>query len=52
VVSYAILVPMTLAAEEYQISVVVYDPSQTDVPRRLTLGGADSYSLESVLVTE
>ena len=45
-------VPMMLAADEYQISVVVYDPSQTDAPRRLTLAGADSYLLTSVLVTE
>lgn len=52
VVSYAILVPITLAADEYRISVVVYDPSRTDAPRRLTIAGADSYSLTSVVVTE
>ena len=50
--SYAILVPMHLAAGEYQIALVVYDPSRNDAARRLTVAGADMHLLASIRVTE
>jgi 4-amino-4-deoxy-L-arabinose transferase-like glycosyltransferase len=50
--SYAILLPMHLVAGEYQIALVVYDPSRNDAARRLTVAGADTHLLASILVTE
>jgi hypothetical protein len=51
-VSYGILLPITLVEDDYQVIAVVYDPSRADAPRRLTMQGADSYPLGSVRVEE
>jgi hypothetical protein len=48
--SYAILLPATLAAGEYQLVVVVYDPSREGAPRHLTSEGADGVTLGNVTV--
>jgi 4-amino-4-deoxy-L-arabinose transferase-like glycosyltransferase len=50
VASYVILVPATLAEGEYQVVVVVYDPSQSATPRRLTTQGTDVFQLGTVVV--
>jgi hypothetical protein len=50
VASYVILLPSALAAGEYQVSVVVYDPEREGAPRRLTSDGKDSVVLGSVRV--
>ena len=48
--SYAILVPLTLPSGDYQVVVVVYDPSLPGAPRRLTTDGADIVTLGSISV--
>jgi hypothetical protein len=50
--SYAILLPRELAAGEYQLNVVIYDPTHEGAPRRLTMQGADSVLLGSVRVVK
>jgi 4-amino-4-deoxy-L-arabinose transferase-like glycosyltransferase len=50
-VSYAILLPKAMAAGDYQVVAVVYDPSVAGAPRRLTLQGADHVKLGSVTVS-
>jgi hypothetical protein len=54
IVSYGILLPTTveLVDDEYQVAVVVYDPSRAGAPRRLTTQGKDHVVLGSVQVTE
>lgn len=49
--SYAILLPTTLAAGDYQLFVIVYDPSQEGAPRRLTVDGFDKQLLAAVKIT-
>jgi hypothetical protein len=49
---YAILLPSTLAAGEYAVNVVVYDPGEAGAPRRLTAAGADSVTLGKITVRE
>lgn len=48
--SYAILLPTTLAAGEYQLVVVVYDAGVEGTPRRLTVDGQDHYLLTTVRI--
>jgi hypothetical protein len=52
VATYAILIPDALAEGEYQVILVVYDPSREDSPRRLTLQGVDHVVLGTVSVTK
>lgn len=50
--SYAILLPSILAGGDYQLVVVVYDPSREGAPRRLTMAGDDSYLLSPVTLLD
>jgi hypothetical protein len=50
VASYVILLPSTLAAGNYQLYVIVYDPSQEGAPRQVTSGGADKQLLSSIRI--
>jgi len=50
VATYAILLPKTLPESDYQLFVIVYDPSQEDAPRVLTVEGADKQLLAKIKV--
>ena len=50
--SYVILLPIDLAAGDYALDVVVYDPGRDGAPRRLTMQGADHVSVGTVTVVD
>lgn len=50
--SYVILLPIDLAAGDYALDVVVYDPGRDGSPRRLTTRGADYVSVGTVTVVD
>jgi hypothetical protein len=50
--SYGILLPETMAAGEYALNLVVYDPGAAGAPRLLTTDGRDAVPLASVAVVQ